>query len=123
MLSTSRIRLEMAEASRQALPFSPWVSRPVKVGKNADASAPPATRLKSVSETRLAALKASISACVPKAPATRTWRSSPVRLLSTKATITVPAARAIWRFADEAVEVIGDDYIRVRRTCQPIPPS
>ncbi len=101
----------MAEASRQASRLSPWVSNPVKAGKNAEANAPPAIRLKSVSETRLAALKASISACVPKAPATRIWRSKPVRLLRTKATITVPAARAIWRLADEAVEVIGIDYI------------
>ena len=84
----------MAEASCQACKRLSSVSSPVKVGMKEDASAPPATRAKIVSETRFAAVKASISGSVPNAPATRICRASPIRLLRMKAAITVPAARA-----------------------------
>jgi hypothetical protein len=110
----TRIRLAMAEASRQA----PWrslaVSRLVKVGIKAEASAPPATRLKSVSDTRLAALKASMAELVPKAFSTTTWRIRPIRLLRMKAAMTSPAARAIWRLAAPAETLTVEDYIRGR---------
>jgi len=93
---------------------SPRVRNPVKVGMKAEASAPPATRLKSRSGIRAAALKASISGPVPKAPETSTWRIRPVRLLKIKAAITVPAARAIWRLAVSVTVFTRTDYIRGR---------
>jgi hypothetical protein len=52
---------------------------------------------------RLAALKESNCAEVPKALVITTPRASPTRLLMMKATITVPAARAICWLA------VGDD--------------
>src|SRR3990172_3883164 len=36
----------------------------------------------------------------------RIWRSKPMRLFTTKAAITRPAARAIWRVAEECMGVI-----------------
>src|SRR5574341_440402 len=110
---TSKIKLKMDDARRQAPLRSPWVRSGVKVGINAEARAPPATRLKSVSATRLAALKASIWGCVPKAPATRICRTSPARLLSTKASITVPAARAICWLALGGSSLTEVDYILI----------
>jgi hypothetical protein len=65
--------------------------------------------LNNVSETRLAALNASMPAPVPKALAANTWRANPTRLLSTNASITVPAARAICLFAD-GCSVTNNDY-------------
>jgi hypothetical protein len=70
------------------------------MGMKADANAPPATRLKSVSATRLAALNASISAFVPKAFAIRICLIKPAMLLIMNATITVPAALAICRLTE-----------------------
>ena len=63
--------------SRQSARFFSSTNSFVKVGMNDEASAPPATKVKSVSETRLAAVKASISSLVPNASATSTWRTRP----------------------------------------------
>ena len=87
------------EASFQAPRWSSLVRKPVKVGMKAEARAPPATRLKSSSVMRLAALKESRSAEVPKALVRTVLRSTPIRLEKTKAAITVRAARAIRRLA------------------------
>ena len=82
-------------ASFHAPSRSSLARNPVKVGTKAEASAPPAIRLKSTSGMVMAALKESISMPVPKARATSIWRTNPTTLLNIKATITVPAARAI----------------------------
>ena len=42
---------------------------------------------------------------VPKAREINIWRTRPVKLLNAKASMIVPAARAIWRFADGVVSV------------------
>ena len=94
-LSTINTRLPMAEASLQAEFRSPLVNNPVKVGMKADPSAPPAMSRNKVSETRLAARKASISACVPNVVAFRIRLARLIKLLNNKAIITVPADRAI----------------------------
>jgi hypothetical protein len=95
-----RIKLKMDEASFQAFWRFSFTSKLVNVGIKAEPSAPPATRLKSVSESRLAAINASIGAEVPKALATRIWRMRLTILLSTYAAVTRLAARAIWLFAE-----------------------
>jgi hypothetical protein len=107
------IKFAIAEANSQAFFFSPLANRAAKVGINAEDNAPPATRLNNVSETLLAALKASISAWVPKAFATRICRASPVRLQRMNATITVPAARAICRLAARLVSLTFRLYPRI----------
>ena len=42
---------------------------------------------------------------VPKAREINIWRTRPIKLLNAKASMIVPAARAIWRFADGVVSV------------------
>ena len=64
-----------------------------------------------VSDTRLAALKASISDWVPKAFATKIWRSNPIMLLRINASITTLAALAICWLAVAGGEVTRFDYI------------
>ena len=106
-IRTMSTQLLTAEANCQASRFFSLVSSSVKVGIKADPNAPPATRLKSVSATRLAALKASISRLVPKASATRIWRISPASWLKAKAAMTKPAARAICRPAEGVSVLMG----------------
>ena len=115
------IRFPIDEASCQAPDRSSVVKAPVKVGMNADAKAPPATRLNNRSGNRAAALKASISALVPNACETRIWRIRPVMLLRTNAAITVPAARAIWRLAVPRVSLTRCDYIRASSAMSDVP--
>jgi hypothetical protein len=83
------------EASLQAPRRSSRVRKPVKVGINAEPSAPPAIKLNSSSVTRLAALNESSSALVPKAWVMTIPRTTPTRLLMMYASITRLAARAI----------------------------
>src|SRR5450756_605921 len=101
--STVRIRvtqLARAEAKRQAPERSFCERRVDKVGMKAEPSAPPATRLKRISEKRLAAKKASLSMPVPKERAIKILASRLAIWLRIMATIIVPAARAIWRLAE-----------------------
>ena len=72
--------------------------------------APPAIKTNKVSETRLAARKASICPWVPKVVPIRIRLTRLARLLKTSATITVPAARAIWRSADCVSLLTTRDY-------------
>ena len=66
-----------------------------------------------ISETRLAALNASISAWVPNVFATNICLSRPIRLEITSASITVPAALAICLLADDVRSKFTiHDYIR-----------
>jgi hypothetical protein len=81
-----------------------------KVGINAELSTPPASNVKSVSDTRLAAKKADNSALAPKVRATRMLRSNPINWLMMNATITVPAARAICLFALLVLSFMKVDY-------------
>ncbi len=94
-------RLAIADDKNQAFLRSPFAKKSVTVGTKADASAPPAIRLNNRSGKVAAALNASMTSCVPNARETRTWRTRPTRLLNTKAAMTVAAARAIWRLAEE----------------------
>ncbi len=96
---TMETRLAIEEASFQAFGRSSAASSPVKTGMKAEPSAPPATRLKRISEKRLAAKKALLSMPVPNSRAVSVFASKPTRLLMIKAAITVPAARAIWVLA------------------------
>ena len=82
------------------------------MGMNAEPNAPPAIRLNNVSETRLAARKASISGEVPKVVALMIRLARLVRLLSSRAIITLPAERAIWRLALSWIRVTELNYIR-----------
>src|SRR5690349_14770323 len=91
-------RLIREDASLQADVRSLFTRKAVNVGRKAEPSAPAAINVKSVSETRFAAAKASSSAA-GNALATRMLRTSPISWLKRIASITAPAARAIWRFA------------------------
>ena len=107
----SNIRLAIADANFQAPRLSSFTNKLVNVGIKAEANAPPATRVNSVSETRLAAINASISPLVPKAFSTSTCRASPTMLFKANAAITSPAARAIWRLAVPCEVSTEKDYI------------
>src|SRR4030065_1798595 len=109
-LRPRKTRLAIEDARRQAPSWSDCVRSLVKVGTKAYASAPPAIRVNSISGSRLAALKASIWALVPKVRETNTHVTSAARLERTNAAMTVPAARAISRFAVLLVSVPGVDY-------------
>ena len=61
-------RLAIAEASFQAAFRSPWLRKVVNTGIKAEPRAPPATRLNRISESRLAAKKASKVPLVPMWP-------------------------------------------------------
>ena len=108
---TSRRILAIDEVRYQAFLRSPFARKSVTVGTKAEASAPPAIRLKRMSGKVEAALYASMTSCVPNALDTRIWRTRPTRLLNTKAAITVLAARAIWRFAEVGWLFTQLDYI------------
>ena len=88
--------------------LSPLVSSPVNVGMKADPSAPPAIRTNNVSDTRLAARKASISGEVPNVVAFRIRLARLAILLNSKAIITLPAERAIWRLAVSSIKAIAN---------------
>jgi hypothetical protein len=82
----------------------------VNVGIKAELSTPPASKVKSVSDTRLAAIKEDSSALAPKVRATKMLRANPVSWLMMKASITVPAARAICLFAVLVLSFMKVDY-------------
>ena len=79
---------------------------------NADPSAPPAMSRNNVSETRLAARKASMSDWVPNVVAISIRLTRLTILLNSKATITLLADRAIWRLEESSIIVTEIDYIR-----------
>jgi hypothetical protein len=84
-------------ARRHAPASSSPARKRVNTGMKADPSAPPATSTNNVSGTRCAATKASSSAPAPNAAEIAAWRTMPSTPLARYASITMPAARAIWR--------------------------
>ncbi len=84
-------------ASRCAASSSSSARKRIKTGINADPSAPPATSTNNISGTRCAAMNASSLAPAPNVALIADWRTTPNTPLITYASITIPAARAIWR--------------------------